>query len=174
MAKSVAAPPGWRGLILGGTAFMDRSHKVDISGLLAGSRQLMLVDDEVPIEPFEGILFPEPARVRLEMRQADRMLVVEGSVDARVHGQCDGCLEDVDLQLHVDLDERLDPAHGRDEDPFGESNVLTGERLDVADLAQQNVLSALPLGLRCSPECQGLCPTCGANRNTGECSCERA
>jgi len=153
---------------------MQSSHKVDISGLLAGSRQLMVVSDEVPIEPFEGLVFPEPVRVELELRQADRMLVVEGSVDARVHGQCDACLEDVDLQLHVDVDERLDPAHGRDVDPFGESNVLTGVRLDVGDLAQQSVLSVLPMGLRCSSGCRGLCPACGANRNTGECSCQSA
>jgi len=156
------------------TGSMDRSHKVDISGLLSGSRQLMVVSDEVPIEPFEGLVFPEPVRVELELRQADRMLVVEGNVDARVHGQCDGCLEDVDMQLHVDVDERLDPAHGRDVDPFGESNVLTGDRLDVADLAQQSVLSVLPMGLRCSQDCRGLCPACGANRNTGECSCQSA
>jgi uncharacterized protein len=153
---------------------MERSHKVDISGLLAGSRQLMTVADRVPIEPFEGLVFPEPVSVELELCQADRMLVVEGTVDARVHGQCDACLEDVDLQVHVDLDERLDPAHGRDVDPFGESNVLTGDRLDVADLAQQSLLSVLPLGLRCKPECRGLCPACGANRNAGECSCEPA
>jgi uncharacterized protein len=153
---------------------MDRSHKVDISGILSGSRQLMVVADEVPIEPFEGIVFPEPARVALELRHADRMLVVEGSVDARLHGQCDACLEDVDRVLHVEIDERLDPAHGREVEPFGESNVLTGERLDVADLAQQAILSAMPMGLRCGPECRGLCPVCGANRNAGECPCERA
>ncbi|HZV77478.1 MAG TPA: DUF177 domain-containing protein [Candidatus Babeliales bacterium] len=153
---------------------MDRSHRVDISGLLAGSRQFMTVADEVPIEPFEGLSFPDPVRVELELRQADRMLVVEGTVDARVHGPCDACLEDVDLEVHVDVEERLDPAHGRNVDPFGESNVLTGERLDVADLAQQSVLSALPMGLRCSPKCRGLCAICGVNRNTGECSCEPA
>ncbi len=153
---------------------MDRSHRVDVSGLLAGSRQLMVVEDEVPLEPFEGLVFPQPVRVKLELHQADRMLAVEGSVDGRVHGQCDACLEDVDLQMHVEVDERLDPAHGRDVEPLGESNVLTGERLDVADLAQQSVLSALPMGLRCSTECRGLCPSCGANRNAGECSCESA
>ena len=38
----------------------------------------MLVEDEVPIEAFEGIAFPDPARVRLELRYADRMLVVGG------------------------------------------------------------------------------------------------
>ncbi len=43
-----------------------------------------------------------------------------------LHGQCDACLEDVDCTIHVEVDERLDPSHGRDDDPFGESNVLTG------------------------------------------------
>ena len=134
----------------------------------------MAIADEVPIEPFEGIVFPEPVRVQLTLRQADRMLAVEGSVDARVQGECDACLDDVNLQIHVDVDERIDPSHGRDVDPFGESNVLMGDRLDVADLAQQSVLSSLPMGLRCSPECRGLCAACGANRNAGECSCQPA
>jgi uncharacterized protein len=134
----------------------------------------MVVTDQVPIAPFEGVTFPEPARIALELRQADRMLVVEGSIDTRLRGPCDACLEDVDRTLHVDVDERLDPSHGREVEPFGESNVLTGERLDLADLAQQSILSAMPMGLRCSPECRGLCPACGANRNAGECSCDDA
>jgi uncharacterized protein len=48
---------------------------------------------------------------------------------------------------------------------------LTGSRLDVADLAQQLVLSALPMGLRCSERCAGLCGICGANKNTSPCTC---
>ena len=151
---------------------MARSYKVDIAGLLAGGRQLMLVDDEVPIEPFEGVAFPEPARVHLELRCADRMLVLDGSVEARAQGPCDSCLEIVEREIHIDVDERLDPTLGREEEPFGESNVLTGSRLDVADLAQQIVLSFLPMGLRCSDGCKGLCGVCGANMNASRCSCD--
>ena len=51
---------------------------------------------------------------------------------------------------------------------------MTGDRLDVADLAQQLVLSVLADGLRCSDDCKGLCAVCGANRNAGACSCETA
>ncbi len=150
---------------------MAQSHKVDVSGLLAGSRQVMLVDDEVPIEEFEGISFPSPARVHVELRYVDRMLHIVGTVDARAVGVCDSCLEEVDDAVHADVDERLDPNAGREEDPFGESNVLTGNRLDVADLAQQLLLSELPMGLRCSDDCKGLCGTCGMNKNTGACTC---
>ncbi len=135
---------------------MAQSHKVDVSGLFGGGRQLMLVDDEVPIEEFEGISFPRPAQVHLELRYVDRLLHIVGSVDVGARGACDSCLEDVDMQVHADVDERIDPQTGRDDDPFGESNVLTGSRLDVADLAQQLLLSELPMGLRCSENCAGI------------------
>jgi uncharacterized protein len=151
---------------------MGRSHRVDISGLLAGGRQLLLVDDLVPIEEFEGIKFPRPAQVHLELRYVDRLLHIEGEIDAHAQGECDSCLEDAERDIHLDVDERLDPIAGRESDPFGESNVLSGDRLDVADFAQQLVLSDLPMGLHCSDDCKGLCGICGANKNTGACSCD--
>ena len=89
---------------------MDSSHKVDVGGLLAGSRQLMLVEDGCRSSRSKESSFPNRSQVRLEMRQADRMLVVEGTVDATLAGECDACLEDVELAIHVDVDERLDPA----------------------------------------------------------------
>jgi uncharacterized protein len=150
---------------------MYRSHKVDISGLLGGG-QIMLVDDEVSIEPFEGLSFPTPAKVHLEMRDVDRLLHIEGRIEAHAMGSCDSCLDDVARDVRVDIDERIDPNVGRDDDPFGDGNVLTGSRLDVADLTQQLVLSALPMGLRCKDDCAGLCGTCGTNKNAGACSCD--
>ncbi|MBV8148055.1 MAG: DUF177 domain-containing protein [Candidatus Eremiobacteraeota bacterium] len=150
---------------------MARTHTIDIGGLLAGGRQVLIVDDEVPIEPFEGIAFARPAIVHLELRVVDRILTVEGTIDARARGPCVSCLEDAALQVHVDVEERLDPVAGRDRDPFGDSNVLSGDRFDVEDLARQSVLSVLPMGLRCMQECRGLCGTCGANLNASACSC---
>ncbi len=149
----------------------SRSYKVDISGLIAGGRQTLLVDDVVPIETFEGIEFPQAARVHLELRYVDRLLHIEGRVDVEAHGECDSCLEHIVRTMSVGIDERLDPGTGRDDDPFGENNVLTGDRLDIADLTQQTVLSEIPMGLRCSDDCAGLCVTCGINRNASTCSC---
>jgi uncharacterized protein len=152
---------------------MNRSNTtVDISGILAGIGQVLLIDDQVSIEPFEGIAFPKPARVHLEVRHVDRLLHIEGEIDVEAEGDCDGCLESVDRAVHVDVNERLDPSDGRERDPFGEGNVLTDNRLDVADLVQQLVLVDLPMGLRCTDECKGLCGICGANKNTSICSCD--
>ena len=151
---------------------MSQSHKVDVSGLLAGGRQVMDVVDEITIEPFEGTEFPGKAHLHVQLRYVDRLLHIVGSVDARAHGECASCLDDVDLDIHVDVDERIDP-HASDDDGFGENNVLMGNRLDVADLAQQLVLSEMPMGLRCGENCKGLCGTCGVNLNKDKCSCDQ-
>jgi uncharacterized protein len=153
---------------------MASSYKVDIGGLLAGGRQHLVVDQQVALEPFEGIQFPEPARVHLNVHASGDALEITGTIDAEFHGECDRCLADVDREMHVDVDEQLDAGPEAQADPFGASNVLTGGRLDVKDLTTQLVISAVPLGILCAVDCRGLCPSCGENKNTGACMCEPA
>lgn len=150
---------------------MSQTNTIDVSGVLAGNGQQLRIEDQIALDPFEGIAFPEPIRVHLEVRCIDRLLQIEGAIDAVARGSCDACLEDVERVMHVDVEERLDPADNRERDPFGDGNVLTGNRLDVEDLTQQLLLTAMPMGLRCNDDCKGLCTTCGANLNTSICSC---
>ncbi len=109
----------------------------------------MEIEDEVPIESFEGIIFERPAQVRLVLKSLDGWLEVRGTIAAQAQAECDVCLERVEFDVHVNADERFDPHGDRGADPFGEGNVVAGTRFDVADLAQQVVLSALPMGVRC-------------------------
>lgn len=150
---------------------MASSYKVDIGGLLAGGRQRLVVDQQVALEPFEGVNFPDPARVHLEMHSSGEMLELEGTVDAKYRGECDRCLGAVDREMHVDVEEQLDTQPEAQRDPFGPSNVLTGDRLDVQSLAAQLVYTEVPLNVLCGPDCKGLCPVCGENKNVGTCTC---
>ncbi|MGH7330279.1 MAG: YceD family protein [Polyangiaceae bacterium] len=83
--------------------------------------------------------------------------------------ECRRCVEQIEIPFHVDVDERIGSVE--EQGPLSESNVLAGERLDIADLVRQIVTTALPMGALCSEECKGLCPQCGRNLNTGACSC---
>ena len=139
--------------------------------MLAGGRSRLVVDEHVRLEPFEGITFPEPARVHLDLHAAGDMLEVLGAVDVGIRGECGRCLGEVRRELHVDVDEQLDVGAEAQGDPFGTSNVLTGDRLDVRDLAMQLVVSSIPMGLLCSEECLGICAACGENKNDGACTC---
>ncbi len=148
---------------------MNRMHTIELAGLFAGSGRNLVVDEEIALDGFEGIAFPQPARTQLNLRVVDRLIAIDGGIDVLAQGECVGCLDDVSRELHVEVSERLDPDGDRSVDPFGETNVLVGTRLDLVDLVQQLVLTSLPMGLRCGPNCKGLCGECGTNLNTGNC-----
>lgn len=150
---------------------MASASTIDIGGLLSGGRQTMVVNQRVALEPFEGVTFPDPAQVRLAMHAVGKVLEIDGTIDVEARGDCNRCLENVVLQMHVDVEERLEPTGSDRRDPFDENNVLSGERLDVADLVTQLVCSAMPMGILCRVECRGLCTVCGENRNAGACNC---
>jgi uncharacterized protein len=38
-------------------------------------------------------------------------------------------------------------------------------------MVTEQLYLGLPLKPICSPDCRGLCPSCGANRNTDPCDC---
>ena len=44
---------------------------------------------------------------------------------------------------------------------------------DFVEMATEQLYLALPLKPVCKPDCKGLCPTCGSNRNRIECGCRR-
>lgn len=63
--------------------------------------------------------------------------------------------EEVELQ-----DEDLDTAYYRD------------HVLDLADMLREQFYLALPMRPLCRPDCQGLCPSCGIDRNVDTCQCQ--
>jgi len=150
---------------------MASLHKIDVGGLLAGNRQRLVVEDQVPLAPFEGVEFPEPAAVHLEMHATGELLEIEGTVQAKLRTQCVRCLAEVENEMRVPVGEQVEARPGLQNGPFEESNILAGDRLDVADLTTQLVCSAIPMGLLCKEDCKGICPRCGENRNTKACEC---
>ncbi|MBU0952075.1 MAG: DUF177 domain-containing protein [Elusimicrobia bacterium] len=74
--------------------------------------------------------------------------------------ECDRCLEKFIHQLKID-----------------EHSVFTleefGEELDITDELRQNIRLSIPLKLLCKESCQGLCPECGKNLNSGKCGCKK-
>ncbi len=150
---------------------MGSAHKIDVSGLVAGNRRGLVVDDRVPVAPFEGVLFLEAATVHLELQASGELLQIKGTIDVPMSGECARCLATVTAGMHVKVDEQVEAGANLQDGPFEESNVLTAGRLDVADLAAQLICSAVPIGILCKEDCKGICPRCGENRNSKECEC---
>ena len=128
--------------------------KIDVGPVLSGSGRRMTVDEKVRIPEFGGFTFPDPAHVIFELREVDRGLHIDGTIDVSATSECGRCLKDVSVPVHVDVEERLELGGKRD--PLDLNNVLEGDDLDVADLTRQLTTSALPMGVLCDEACGGV------------------
>ena len=56
-----------------------------------------------------------------------------------------------------------------------QDDVVSFERgtIDLSHPLRDEILLAVPMGPVCRPDCAGICPTCGRNRNVTPCDCER-
>jgi len=53
------------------------------------------------------------------------------------------------------------------------SSTYSGDELDLAHDIEEQVAMEIPLKPLCDEDCKGLCPTCGADLNTGSCACSK-
>lgn len=91
---------------------------------------------------------------------------------------CARCLEPVLVPLQGDFDLIYRPASvetGAGEHAITEDETEIGyyekSGLLLEDAVREQVLLNLPGRALCRQECKGLCPQCGANRNTTDCGC---
>jgi uncharacterized protein len=52
-----------------------------------------------------------------------------------------------------------------------ECGTYDGEELQLDRVVEEHLLLSLPMRPLCDEDCKGLCPSCGGNRNRGECGC---
>ncbi len=92
---------------------------------------------------------------------------------------CARCIEPVSVSLASDFDLIFRPV-GADAGPqersisAGDTEIgyYQGDSLLLEDVLREQVLLSLPVRTLCKPDCKGLCPHCGQNRNTQACSCD--
>ncbi len=126
-----------------------------------------------------GTVVPAGSDVTVDavLELAGPSIVVTGAVSAAWSGECRRCLGPVTGELHVDVREIYEPpVRHRDPPPDGslqadDTYPLAGDTLDLLPLARDAILLELPLAPLCRPDCAGLCPTCGADRNQARCEC---
>ncbi|HEV8573971.1 MAG TPA: DUF177 domain-containing protein [Dehalococcoidia bacterium] len=120
----------------------------------------------------------ETLRGSLKLLRTDSGLLVSLDGDARMHDRCVRCLTEIDYDVAIAFEEEFipttDPNTGARlnmelaDDAF---RIKTDFVLDLRQALREYLLMAEPLKPLCRPDCQGLCPSCGANLNEASCAC---
>jgi uncharacterized protein len=130
-------------------------RELKLSGPIA---ELEVTNSRVP----EG----SPVEVDVALESVFGGVVVSGTVSACWEGECGRCLGPATGRICVDVRE----VYSEQADPELEY-PLTADWLDLEPLAHDACILELPLAPLCRPDCLGLCPGCGVNRNNETCTC---
>jgi uncharacterized protein len=112
----------------------------------------------------EVIGVPQGSDLELDLRLESVMegVLVSGTARGRAAGECVRCLDDVERELDVDLQELFTYPGKSPEGDEDDLHELDGELLDIEPVLRDAVVLALPFQPVCSSECPGLCSACGA------------
>jgi uncharacterized protein len=144
---------------------------VDVRELLQkpGAHKHVLV--RAPLDhlasPVASVPPDRPVTVDAEIENVVEGLLVSGAVSATAVVSCVRCLRQLDQEVEVEVRELFALAPGDDQDEG--YAVLADDRLPLDTLARDALVLAFPAFPLHSPDCAGLCPVCGANRNTTDC-----
>lgn len=113
------------------------------------------------------------------LKNTEGEIRIRGEVKASIEGDCVRCLEAAPVRVEEEFDLYYRPApktgtqHPEIHLEEGEIDLsfYEGDGVSLREALREFVLLSLPMQLLCGPECKGLCPQCGANRNVTPCSC---
>ena len=152
--------------------------------------ELRKVRFQVAFEP--GRIIFEDARVKqaaplevagvAELFSPDAEIRVHGHIRGALEADCDRCLEEVAFAINADFDlsyvpDTYDGRSGEEQEVAPavlDIGYYEGSGIELADVVHEQVLLWLPMQRLCRPDCKGICPVCGQNRNQQDCGCHTA
>lgn len=104
----------------------------------------------------------------------DKKVRIDGEAALTLLIPCDRCLDEVPTQFSLSFEREIDFGLPEEErvKQLEETNFLSGYELDADQLVCNELLVNWPVKVLCRDDCKGICPSCGINRNKGECGCE--
>ena len=133
-------------------------------------------DDLNPVD--ERVSLTQPATVSGKVRLAGNEVFVNGHVETRAKIECDRCLRPVETPVNADFSLEYISGSEYESSEAAELteaemsvSVFDGQAIDVDEMVKEQILLAVPTRMLCREDCKGICPECGTDRNTGDCSC---
>lgn len=147
-----------------------------LKGAVGGTRRY---EFEAAVPSLEGEAnLTRPVNAEIRLTRTRQGILVQGNFRSEAELTCDRCLKTFLTPVEFDIEEEFVPTvdvnTGRwlqleETDPA----LLIDEHhlLDLEEILRQAIYLALPMHPVCRPDCQGLCPSCGQDRNEGTCEC---
>ncbi|WP_022871609.1 YceD family protein [Yaniella halotolerans] len=110
--------------------------------------------------PLLGVEKDSAMQVDVRLDSVHEGILVSGTVDGTLTGQCSRCLDPITQAVTIEIQElfqfEFDPMVDEDEQHMVEHGFV-----NVEPIMRDALVSSLPFQPTCSPDCEGLCDQCG-------------
>jgi len=128
--------------------------------------------------------FAVPIRTAVRALRIGDMVEIDGDVETSVRLPCSRCLQQFETHLKshfaftcmrraTDVIEDTEPKEIELSAEDMGIVYFQGEKINLKDTIQEQVIMEFPLRALCKQDCKGLCPGCGADLNEDLCDCDR-
>ena len=104
-------------------------------------------------------------------RQADNNIYVTADITTTLLVECRRCIDPLEMDITATLELLFSISNESSEQEEDGGRYYDGETLDISEDVRQALVLEIPAWPLCSETCKGLCPECGTELNTAECSC---
>ena len=115
-----------------------------------------------------------PLMLRGRLTRARDDVFFHGTLRGVLELPCARCLERAELALDLPITVTFLPDEPDEDDDDKEDEHVAGfdgDSIDLGPQVREQIILGFPINCFCRPDCAGLCPTCGVNRNQDPCDC---
>ena len=153
------------------------TYRVDVKSILDALGESLEVAGTLPLPSLdvgdEHFGLREPIRFRVTLTNGGTGVVGIGTVTAETVATCARCLVEFPLTIDADVDGYYVKPGDTDDIPeeqeFGE--IDSEGYVDILPAVMSALVLEAPFAPLHADDCPGICPECGADRNTERCDC---
>ncbi len=126
----------------------------------------------------------DPVQGHLSLFKTLNNISFSADIDFQIHATCGRCVKDFSLPMHVHCERLLttreeirgEPGAHESEEDLPQEDLNFGlynedDEIDFGAIIAEQVVLEQPIIYYCKPDCKGLCPQCGVDRNLKTCNC---
>ena len=151
--------------------------KILLSEIPQGHSVIDRRESAAPLDMKEWVTPKAEVHVVLDADRRGQQVTMRGRAELDVEYSCARCLKEFGAALTASvlvLADRRGTDDPRDEEALEQEGAVLyheGVEIDLGPSIRDALILEVPQVVLCRPECRGLCPSCGQDRNEGECNC---